>query len=106
MIRRVNDTFCLFLCQSADWQCVVSAEDEESAASLAVENIMRFYKDDCSLSITVLIKKLTNNLIETSIDSEAVAFYSPTVLADSGYHNEAADLHNFLLNQKEEEENE
>ena len=104
MIRRVNDTFCLFLCQSADWQCVVSAEDEESAACLAAENIMRFYKDECSLSITILIKKLTNNLIETNIDSESVAFYSPTVLADAGYHNEAADLHNLLLNQEEENE--
>jgi hypothetical protein len=104
MIRKVDSNTFFFLCQSADWQCIITAENEETAASLATENIMKFHCEEYSLSMTITVKKLLNNLIENAADSEVVVFYAPTVLADAGYHNEASELHNFLLAQEEENE--
>jgi hypothetical protein len=57
-----------------------------------------------SLSMVVAVKKLPYNWVEDS-DSNSIAFYSPTILANAGFHNESANLHKFLQ-EKFTEENE
>jgi hypothetical protein len=109
MLRKVNDSNFLFLCQSSNWQCVVIAEDEESAATSAIEKVMKLSEDDeeerYSLSMVVSVKKLSINLIEPNIDEESISFYSPIILANAGFHTEASKLHKFL-EEKIEENNE
>jgi len=110
MLRKINDEDFLFLCQSANWQCVVRSEDEESAATLAIEKVMlcsEGEKDDkFSLSMVVMVKKLITNLIESEVDSQCASFYSPVILANAGFHNESATLHKYLQEQLEQLENE
>lgn len=98
MLRRVNDLKYFYLCQSADWQIIVESENEECAATLAVENIMEHANsdEDYSLSVVIAVKKLTPNMIEISYSEEIVSFYSPTILANAGFHAEASILHKYL----------
>lgn len=103
LLRKINNIKYLYLCQSADWQCVVEAEDQESAATLAIEKVMLSKGDEderFSLSMVVAVQKLLSNLIEESDLSEnTTAFYSPTILANAGFHVESKNLHNFLEEQ-------
>ena len=101
MLRKINRVLNLYLCQSADWQCVLEAEDEESAATSAVEKIMFSKEDVFALSSMVVVKKLSNNLIEGNEDFENVSFYSPIILANAGFHIEANNLHSILTKQEE-----
>jgi hypothetical protein len=109
-LRKISNVKYLFLCQSADWQCVVEAEDQETAATLAVEKVMLNCKDDgskFSLAMVIAVQKLTSNLIEeTSFLENSIAYYSPTILANAGFHVESKNLHNFLQQQIQEQEDE
>lgn len=98
MLRKINNIKFLFLCQSADWQCVVEAEDEENAATLAIEKVMKECVNDeeYMLSMVIAVKKLSYNLIEDVDTNNCIAYYSPSILANAGFHNESANLHNFL----------
>lgn len=106
MLRKINRIINLYLCQSADWQCVLEAQDEESAATIAVEKIMLSKEDVFSLSSVIVVKKLSNNLIEYNEDFENVSFYSPIILANAGFHFEANNLHSILENQDNFDEHE
>ena len=99
MIRILNKNLYLYLCQSADWQCVVQAEDDESAATLAVEEIMKASFDDdkeYKLAFVIVVQKLRNNLIEDNEDHERMTFYSPLILANAGFYAEANALEKFI----------
>ena len=95
MIRTINEEQFLFLCQCADWQCIVEAEDEDTAATIAMENIMND-KEKRSLSAVIAIKKLQNNLFVSSMEEEVQTFFSPLILANAGFHAEALKLQEFL----------
>lgn len=103
MIREVNELKFLFLCQSADWQCIVEAENEEIAATMAVENIMVVdeVKEKFSLSNSVAVKKIQNNLFQESEEEETVFFYSPMILANAGFHSEAKALEELIDKDRE-----
>ena len=65
MLRKINHVLNLYLCQSANWQCVIESEDEESAATTAVEMVMLNSKEDFyCLASTIIVKKLSNNLLD------------------------------------------
>ena len=94
MLRKINHVLNLYLCQSANWQCVIEAEDEESAATTAVEMVMLNSKEDFyCLASTIIVKKLSNNLLDPFENFNSVSFYSPMVLANAGFHIEASNLH-------------
>ncbi len=102
LLRKVNHILNLYLCQSANWQCVVEAQDEESAATTAIEKIMLSNKEESfCLSLAVAVKKLSNNLIESHEDFDVVTFYSPVILANAGFHVEANNLHTTLQQQSD-----
>jgi hypothetical protein len=108
LLRKINNIKYLFLCQSADWQCVLEAEDEETAATLSVEKVMLFSKDKqddkFSLSMVIAVQKLPCNLIdECSTLENSIAYYSPVILANAGFHVESKNLHNFLQQQIDDE---
>jgi hypothetical protein len=108
-LRKINNVEYLFLCQSADWQCVVEAEDQETAATIAVEKVMLNSKNNenkFSLAMVITVKKLPNNLVEESFLDDCIAYYSPVILANAGFHAESKNLHEFLQNQLEENESE
>ena len=98
MFRKVNSSTFLYLCQSADWQCVIQAEDHESAATQAVENLMTSSGEGGNLSMVVTVTKLDNNILEISSneDKEIRTYYSPMILANAGFHNEAKKLDEIL----------
>lgn len=100
MFRKVNSPTFLFLCQSADWQCVIESEDEESAATEAVESLMSSNSGQGNLSIVISVLKLNNNLIDYQDQKEIKTYYSPVILANAGFHAEARQLD--LILQKED----
>lgn len=105
MIRTINQKTFLYLCQSSDWQCVVCAEDEEAAATLAVEYVMESKDSDTmNMGVAIVIKKLENNLFEQIKENEPKVFYAPIILANAGYYNEAQVLDNFFSEQNPENE--
>jgi hypothetical protein len=107
MLKKINRILNLYLCQSADWHCVVEAQDEESAATMAIEKIMFISKEDnFALSSTVVVKKLPNNLIERDENFNSVCYYTPMILANGGFHLEANNLHAILSEQQKEIDNE
>jgi hypothetical protein len=108
MIRKVNGKYNLYLCQSCDWQSVIQAEDEESAATISVQEMMKESSEEYSLSMVVAVLKLRNNIFDDFIDEDAKLFYSPLILANAGFHNESKNLHELLSKQELEqgEENE
>ena len=102
MIREVNEIKFLFLCQSSDWQCIIEAENEETAATMAIESIMTVdeVKDRFSLSNSVAVKKIQNNLFQESEESETIFFYAPMILANAGFHSEAKVLEQMIENDR------
>lgn len=111
MIRKVNTKYNLYLCQSCDWQTVIEAEDEESAATISVQKIMKKESDEFSLSMVVAVIKLKNNIFDDFSEEEPKLFYSPLILANAGFHNESKNLHEILskqdnINFEEDQENE
>lgn len=96
MIRIVNQSKFLYLCQSSDWQCIVESEDEETAATTAVEIALGFKDKDLNMSMFVAVKRIHNNLFEDFEEPETKLFYSPIILANAGYHSEAAFLNEKL----------
>lgn len=105
MIRKINYILNLYFCQSANWQCVIEAADHESAVTAAAEKIMLANNNEnyCFSSV-IVVKKLTNNLLEPEEDYETLSYYSPIILANAGFHSEANNLHSIL--EKEYKENE
>lgn len=106
MLRKINRILNLYLCQSADWQYVVEAQDEECAATEAVEKIMLSKEEGFALSNMIAVKKLSNSLIEMDENFDRICYYSPIVLANAGFHIEANNLHTILVDQSKEIENE
>jgi hypothetical protein len=112
MYRKVSEIKRFFLCQTADWQSVVFAEDEEQAATIAIEFLMResFKKDfdpesDTSdnVSAALAVRMIPQNLfVESKIETKF--FYTPMLMADAGFHSEAKRL-DFLFKEKIESEN-
>jgi hypothetical protein len=104
LLRKINHILNLYLCQSADWQCVIEAADNETAATLALEKVMlnTGKENNFCLSSMVVVKKLSNNLIEGNEDFETVSFYAPVILANAGFHVEANNLHLNLLKQMDD----
>ncbi len=93
------DPMCFFVCQTADWQTIVLAEDELSAATKSIEQIMSESKKR-NLAALILVKKITQDLTFKLIESQT--FFTPMILADAGFHNESVKLMDFL----EKKENE
>lgn len=102
MIRRLTDITYLYLCQTADWQCIVEAEDEETAATLAVEKAIGLEEDGeerkFGLTASILVKRIHNNLYYPAVEIEdsVFEFYCPMILANAGFHSEAKSLEDFL----------
>lgn len=108
MLRKINYILNLYLCQSANWQCIVEADDEESAATSAIEKIMfsNNKEESFCLSTAVLVKRLSSNLMEPQDDFDPISFYAPIILANAGFHVEANNLHLKLQQQIDDLENE
>jgi hypothetical protein len=107
MVRKINYVLNLFVCQSANWQCIVEAEDYETAATMAVEKIMLASKDEhYCLSAVIVVKKITNNLLDSQESYETISYYSPIILANAGFHVEANNLHLNLEKETNEFDNE
>jgi hypothetical protein len=110
MFRFINNNLYFFLCQSADWQCVIQAEDEECAATMAIEKLMfedENGKSTYKLSVATVVEKLKNNMIEDGgLYHDPVVFYTPLILANAGFHTEAANLEKVLETLAQELENE
>jgi hypothetical protein len=107
MLKKINRVLNLFLCHSADWHCVVEAQDEESAATMAVEKVMLTSREEnFALSSTIVVKKISNDLIERDENFASVYYYTPMILANGGFHTEANSLHAILTEQKKQIEDE
>ena len=89
MIRVINQKAFLYLCQSSDWQCIIEAEDEETAATIAVENLMSLKDKKLTMSMFVAVKQIVNNLFQEEDEKETKLFYSPIILANAGVYSEA-----------------
>jgi hypothetical protein len=99
MFRKINDNANFYLCQSADWQCVVCAEDEEAAATITMEKLILENPTETSnykLSFATVVEKLKNNMVEEGAQPNHAVFYTPMILANAGFHLEAANLEKIL----------
>jgi hypothetical protein len=99
VIRELTEGKCFFICQTANWQRVVLAEDEISAATKSIELTMN-ETEKKGLAALILVKKITEDL--TNEVSESENFFTPMILADAGFHNEALKLIDFLERKKDE----
>jgi hypothetical protein len=105
MIRKINSLQNLYLCQSSTWQCIVESSSEEEAATLAIENIMMSEEaDKFSLTASIAILKLNNNLFANEDVNEIFEFYSPMILANAGFHQEAQSLEKLLKTEQNEKD--
>lgn len=93
MVRKITDGMRFFLCQTANWQTIVLAEDEISAATKSIESAMES-SEKRGLAALILVKKLNEDLSEKVFEAET--FFTPMILADAGFHNEAIKLLDFL----------
>lgn len=100
MIRKITDGMYFFLCQTADWQTVVLADDELSAATKSIEETMS-ESEKRGLAALILVKKITEDLTSKVFESET--FFAPMILADAGFHNEAIKLMDFLEKKEDEQ---
>jgi hypothetical protein len=101
VIRETTDGLYFFICQTANWQTVVLAEDEVSAASKAVEEAID-NSQKRGLAALILVKKISEDLTEGLFESQT--FFTPMILADAGFHNEAIKLIEFLEKTKNDEQ--
>jgi signal transduction histidine kinase len=101
VIREITDGLSFFLCQTATWQAVVLAEDELSAASKSIEQAMN-ESSKKGLAALILVKKISEDLTEKVFESQT--FFTPMILADAGFHNEAITLIEFLEKIKNEQQ--
>jgi len=99
VIREITDGKYFFLCQTASWQTVVLAEDELSAATKSVELAINESQKK-GLAALILVKKLTEDLTDKVFESQT--FFTPMILADAGFHNEAVKLMDFLERKQNE----
>lgn len=111
MYRKVSEIKRFFLCQTADWQSVVFADDEEQAATIAIESLMKesFKKDfdpengsNDNVAAAFAVRMIPQNLF-IEAKSETKFFYTPMLMADAGFHSEAKRL-DFLFKEKMESE--
>jgi hypothetical protein len=89
MIISKNNLKKLFVCHSADWLVVVNAEDEQEAAALAVFEAVEHAgkkSDNFNIGMMISCKEINKN------DDSCSYIYSPTVLADAGFHDMAKQL--------------
>jgi len=89
MILPKNKLKKLFICQSADWISVINSDDEHEAAAMAVsEAITLAGKKGGHFNIGMMIscQEINKN------DDSCSYIYSPTVLADAGFHEMAKEL--------------
>jgi hypothetical protein len=101
VIREITDGLYFFVCQTATWQTIVLAEDEASAATRAVEQVME-HSQKKALAALILVKKISEDLTEGLFESKT--FFTPMILADAGFHNEAIKLIEFLEKTKNDEQ--
>lgn len=98
MLREINDQLHFFICQTANWQAVVLAEDAMSAAVKSIEYVMKEHEKK-GLAALVLVKQVSEDLSNEVLETEI--FSTPIILADAGFHNESAKLKKFLEKQNE-----
>ena len=91
--RKTNSELKFFVCQTADWQTVVLAEDAFSAAANFIEECMN-NSEKVPLAALTLVQKMNEDLNDEPIETKI--FFTPMILADAGFHNEAIKLKNFL----------
>lgn len=100
MIRSIDSGLYLYLCQCADWQIVVEAEDDELAATLAIEKIMTA-SEKKNIAAFILVKKMDNDVLFPSLE-DVKPFYCPLILANAGFHSEAVKLEDFIKQMEKE----
>jgi hypothetical protein len=100
VIREITDGLYFFVCQTATWQTVVLAEDELSAATKSMEQVMN-ESSKKGLAALILVKKISEDLTHKVFESET--FFTPMILADAGFHNESIKLMDFLEQNKNEQ---
>jgi hypothetical protein len=100
MIRLIKNLKKFYLCQSGNWQTVVESNSEENAATKAVEKILLSEEDSAnkySFSAVVYSKRLPVYLDEDdSSTSNTLIFFAPLIMANAGFHVEAAKLQAYL----------
>ena len=92
MIRNIKNQEFFYLISCSDWEEVVSAKDEEEAASKALRLYLDVLKDKAVISHLLSVQKC-------SLYEEEIKLFSlPQVLADIGLHNLA--LVDLKINEK------
>ena len=89
MILPKNKLKKLFICQSADWISVINADDECEAAAMAVSEAITIAGkkgDHLNIGMMISCQEINKN------DDSCSYIYSPTVLADAGFHEMAKEL--------------
>ena len=116
MFRKLSDTERFFLCQNADWQSIVQAEDEEQAATIAMELLMHESikkdllqeedqdKSNDNVAAVFAVKKIRNNLFLNTEEIDAKFYYTPMIMANAGFHSEAKRL-DLIFKEMSEREN-
>jgi len=86
-----NTNMKSYICSSAYWDCLIeSASSPMDAASQALAEQIDSPSQTFSVSSTIKVTPITLRTKETE------EFYAPTILADMGMHQFAADLSNQL----------
>ena len=62
MLKKESDTRSYFYCESADWSCVVLADDVDEAANKAVRECLETLGKDANVSFVMIIKKISTTV--------------------------------------------
>jgi hypothetical protein len=90
MLLNNEDDCKLFLCASANWQCVVESFSYEQAASKAVQEAMDKTGEEFSIGAAISVTELSLR------KKNSILIFSPRILADIGMHTLSSNLLNII----------
>ena len=87
MIRKSDRENTLFYVVCADWESIVTANDESDAAAISIEEAHREYGKDLCLAPSMTVMNM--DFMYDSLDAVEATniLYTPKVLANAGMHD-------------------
>ena len=91
LFKQENDNRNLYFCTSADWECVVLAEDSNDASRQAIQIGLNELEEDFMVSPCLRVKK-----IKTEFENSDELFRIDQIFADIGMYEKSSELSKYI----------
>ena len=93
LFKQENNNRQLYLCTSADWECVVLAEDPNDASRQAIQLGLNELEEDFMVSPCLRVKK-----IKSEFENSDELFRIDQIFADMGMYKESKSMAQIVEN--------